>query len=344
MTSKPPHVVAVLAYPGMSLYETGIVTEVFGVSWPDLPTPWYEVRLCGEAARFDTIGGGALRVPYGLDALAEADTIVVPSVADADVPPTQRLVRALADAYRRGARMASICSGAFALAGTGLLDGRRATTHWIYAERLAARYPAIEVDPRPLFVDEGDVLTSAGSTAGLDLCLHLVRRDHGSAVANLLARRLVSQPYRDGGQAQYIESPVRVADEPDAVARSMEWALGRLDEEITVQRLAASVRLSPRTYLRHFTAATGTSPIRWLIRQRIEASLRLLETTAMPIEEVATAVGFASAVTYRHHFAKQLKVTPSAYRRSFRGAAAAASGSSGTATPGRATPSARAAG
>lgn len=315
------HVVAVLAYDRMSLYETGIVTEVFGVSWPDLPEPWYDVRLCAERpARLDTIGGGRLSAPHGLEAFAGADTIVVPSVADVEVLPSPALVDALRAAHRRGARIASICSGAFALAGAGLLDGRPATTHWIYAGRLAERYPAVRVDPRPLFVDDGDVLTSAGSTAGLDLCLNLVRRDHGAAVANLLARRLVAQPYRDGGQAQYIESPVRSEPGPGDVARSMEWALQRLDEPITVERLAASVHLAARTYLRHFTQATGTSPIRWLIAQRVEASLTLLETTGTPIEEVATAVGFQSAVTYRHHFTRQLKVSPSAYRRGFRGA------------------------
>ncbi|MGH3359202.1 MAG: helix-turn-helix domain-containing protein [Nocardioidaceae bacterium] len=313
-----PHRVAVLAYEGMSLFETGIVTEVFGVRWPDLPEPWYELRLCAERST-STLGGGRLRTAHGLDAFETADTIIVPSVTDVDDEPSPRLVAALRRAHRRGARVASICSGAFALAGAGLLDGRRATTHWIYADRLTARYPAVEVDPRPLFVDGGDVLTSAGSVAGLDLCLHLVRRDFGGAVANRLARRLVAPPYRDGGQAQYIESPVRAADSGGDVARSMAWALQRLDRPITVEMLAASVHLSPRTYLRHFTAATGTSPIRWLIAQRVEASLTLLETTSTPIEEIAVAVGFQSAVTFRHHFTKQLKVAPSAYRRSFRG-------------------------
>ncbi|UYM07494.1 helix-turn-helix domain-containing protein [Solicola gregarius] len=324
MTSnRRSHRVAVLAYEGMSLFETGIVTEVFGVRWPDLPEPWYDLTLCSERrGATPTVGGATLRTSMGLDGFEAADTIIVPSVSDVDVPTSPRLVAALRAAHERGVRIASICSGAFALAGAGLLDGRGATTHWIYAERLAERFPAVEVDPRPLFVDEGDLLTSAGSAAGLDLCLHLVRRDHGGAVANRLARRLVAQPYRDGGQAQYIESPVRAADSGDDIARSMAWALERLDEPLTMEALATSVHLSPRTYLRHFTAATGTSPIRWLIAQRVEASLALLETTSMPIEEVAAAVGFQSAVTYRHHFAAALKIAPSAYRRSFRGARA----------------------
>lgn len=309
-----------LVYDGMSLFETGIVTEVFGVRWPDLPVPWYELTLCSERrGPTATVGGGMLRTAQGLDGFDGADTIIVPSVSDVDAAISRRLQNALRAARDRGARIASICSGAFALAGAGLLDGRRATTHWMYATRLAARYPSIEVDPAPLFVDEGDVLTSAGSAAGLDLCLHLVRRDHGGAVANRLARRLVAQPYRDGGQAQYIESPVREDAAGGEVARSMAWALERLDEPLTVESLAASVHLSPRTYLRHFTAATGTSPIRWLIAQRIDASLALLEASTMPIEDIATTVGFQSAVTFRHHFTKQLKIAPSAYRRSFTG-------------------------
>ncbi|WP_375002286.1 helix-turn-helix domain-containing protein [Aeromicrobium sp. CTD01-1L150] len=322
---RSPHVVAVLAYDGMSLYETGVVTEVFGVAWPDLPEPWYDVRLCAERpGGFGTVGGAVLTAPHGLEAFAAADTVVIPSISDVEVPPSAELVDALRAAHRRGARIASICSGAFALAGAGLLDKRPATTHWLYAERLAERYPSVEVDPLPLFVDAGDVLTSAGSTAGLDLCLHLVRRDFGGAVANLLARRLVSQPHRDGGQAQYIESPVRVDGERHEVARSMDWARERLSEPLTLEDLAASAHLSPRTYLRHFTAATGTSPIRWLIAQRIEASLGLLETTNASIEEISAAVGFQSAVTFRHHFSRQVKITPSAYRRAFRSGATSA--------------------
>lgn len=317
------HRVAVLAYEGMSLFETGIVTEVFGVAWPDLPERWYDLTLCAERrVATTTLGGASLRTANGLDGFESADTIVIPSVSDVDVPTSRRLVAALRAAHERGARIASICSGAFALADAGLLDGRRATTHWLYADRLARRYPEIDVDPRPLFVDAGSVLTSAGSMAGLDLCLHLVRRDHGGAVANRLARRLVAQPHRDGGQAQYIESPVAADDAGDVIAHSMAWALERLDRPLTVEALAANAHLSPRTYLRRFTAATGTSPIRWLIAQRVEASLALLETTGMPIEEVATAVGFQSAVTYRHHFTAALKVAPSAYRKTFRETAA----------------------
>jgi AraC family transcriptional activator FtrA len=312
--------VAVLAYSGMSLFETGIVTEIFGVRWPGVPDPWYELVICAEdPGVVSTVGGGALQTPHGLDALAAADTVVIPSVSDVDAPISLELTEALQRAHERGARIASICSGAFALAAAGLLDGRRATTHWIYADRLRERFPAVEVDPRPLFIDDGDVLTSAGSASGLDLCLHLVRQDLGGAVANQLARRLVAQPFRDGGQAQYIETPVRTEDPDDPIARSMAWALEHLDEPISLEALARFLHMAPRTYLRHFTRTTGTSPIKWLIAQRVEASLPLLEATSTPIEEVATAVGFQTAVTYRHHFSYQMKVAPSAYRRSFQG-------------------------
>jgi AraC family transcriptional regulator, transcriptional activator FtrA len=242
----------------------------------------------------------------------------VPSVADVTADQSAEVVAALRLAHRRGSRMVSICSGAFALAAAGLLDGRRATTHWRYADTLQRRYPAVDVDPTPLYVDDGDVLTSAGCAAGLDLCLHLVRRDHGASVANAIARRLVVQPHRAGGQAQYIEAPMPADADDTRVADSMTWALTRLAEPITVRILADRAHMSPRTYLRHFSRTTGTSPIRWLIVQRVQASLPLLETTDLPIEEVAATVGFERAVTYRHHFSQAMRTSPSAYRRTFR--------------------------
>jgi AraC family transcriptional activator FtrA len=212
----------------------------------------------------------------------------------------------------------SICSGAFALAAAGLLDGRRATTHWRYADLLRERYPKVEVDPEPLYTDEGDVLTSAGCAAGLDLAMHIVRKDYGAAVANAVARRLVIQPYRAGGQAQYIESPVPPEPGDASVARSLGWALEHLAEPIGVPDLAKQAGLSPRTYLRHFVKATGTTPGKWLIAQRVHAALTMLETGDAPVEEIASAAGFATPVTLRHHFAKQLRTSPSAYRQTFR--------------------------
>lgn len=321
------HSVAVLAYAGMSAFELGIVTEIFGVRWPGIDGPWYDLTVCVEdgspelAGSVEMIGGARLSSPHGLAELAAADTVIVPSVSSSvvsGVEPSSRLVEALRSAHARGARVVSICTGAFALAGAGLLDGRRATTHWYYADALRERYPSVRVDPTPLFIDHGDVLTSAGSAAGIDLCLHLVSADHGAAVANLLARRLVVQPYRDGGQAQYIESAVAVQADDDRIAASMAWALEHLSEPITLQTLARQASMSVRTYVRHFAQSTGTSPIRWLTSQRIQASMALLETTNAPVEQISAAVGFETPVTFRHHFRQVMRTSPSAYRRGFR--------------------------
>ncbi|MFI7453618.1 transcriptional regulator FtrA [Nonomuraea sp. NPDC049714] len=310
--------VSVLAYDGMSVFETGIVTEVFGLPRPEFDVPWYDLTMCAEdPGPLRVIGGASLYTPHGLDAFATAQTVIVPGVSDITADPSPELVAALRQAHRRGARIMSICSGAFALAGAGLLDGRRATTHWRYADQLRRRHPGVDVDPGVLYIDNGDVLTSAGSAAGLDLCLHIVRRDFGAAIANAVARRLVIQPHRDGGQAQFIEAPMSAHSDDDRVARSMAWALANLPSPITVDALARQARMSARTYLRHFTRSTGTTPIRWLIDQRIQASLALLETTGTPIEEIARTVGFDTAVTYRHHFAQAMRTSPSAYRRAF---------------------------
>ncbi|WP_212761183.1 helix-turn-helix domain-containing protein [Nocardia uniformis] len=319
MSSMRRPTVSVLAYDGMTAFETGIVTEVFGLVWPDIDADWYELTICTEDRQpVRMIGGATLSSPHGLDDLAAADTVIVPSVADPAAESSPELVAALRLAHQRGSRVVSICSGAFALAAAGLLDGRRATTHWRYADQLRRRYPAIEVDPRPLFVDDGAVLTSAGCAAGLDLCLHIVRTDFGAAIANAVARRLVVQPHREGGQAQYIEAPVVADADDDRVASSMTWARRHLAEPITVDLLASKAHMSTRTYLRHFNRCAGTSPIRWLIGQRIQASLALLETTDMPVERIAATVGFDTPVTFRHHFHAAMHTSPSAYRRTFR--------------------------
>jgi AraC family transcriptional activator FtrA len=318
-TSPERRTVSVLAYAGMSVFETGIVTEVFGIPRPEFDLPWYDLTVCAERpGPVPLIGGAHLDTPYGLDVFARASTVIVPGVADVTADPSPELTNALQLAHQRGARVMSICSGAFALAAAGLLDGRRATTHWRYADLLRRRFPAVNVDPNVLYVDHGDVLTSAGSAAGLDLCLHIIRQDHGAAIANAVARRLVTQPHRDGGQAQFIEAPMTNAPDDDGVARSMDWALAHLTQPITVETLARSARMSSRTYLRHFARSTGTSPIRWLISQRVQASLALLETTNAPIERIATAVGFDTPVTYRHHFSHTMQTSPAAYRRAFR--------------------------
>ncbi|MFC0624059.1 GlxA family transcriptional regulator [Kribbella deserti] len=311
--------VSVLAYDGMTSFESGIVIEIFGLSWPDIGRPWYELTVCTETPQpVRVLGGATLSTPYGLDVFAAADTVVVPSVADPRAETSPELIAALRQAYERGARIVSICSGAFALAAAGILDGRRATTHWQYADLLRERYPDIMVDPEPLYTDEGNVLTSAGCAAGLDLCLHLVRKDLGADVANAVARRMIIQPHRAGGQAQYIESPLAPEPADAPVARSLAWALEHLADQIGVQELADRAGLSTRTYLRHFTRATGTSPSKWLIAQRVQASLVMLESGDAPIEEIATAVGFATPVTFRHHFSRLVQTSPSSYRRTFR--------------------------
>jgi AraC family transcriptional regulator, transcriptional activator FtrA len=315
----PSGTVAVLAYPGMSVFETGIVTEVFGLPRPELDVAWYRLTVCAERpGPVPVVGGAALTTPYGLDELAGADTVIVPGVSDVRADPSPALVDALRRAHARGARIVSICSGAFALAGAGLLDGRPATTHWRYAATLRRRYPRVLLDPDVLYIDDGEIMTSAGSAAGLDLCIHLVRRDHGPAIANAVARRLVVAPHRDGGQAQFVEAPVAEDPHDDRIAASMAWALAHLAEPLTVAVLARQARMSTRSYLRHFARCSGSTPIRWLTGQRVQASLALLATGGAPVDEVAARVGFESPATFRYHFGRAMHTSPSAYRRAFR--------------------------
>jgi AraC family transcriptional activator FtrA len=315
----PGHAVAVLAYPGMSVFETGIVTEVFGLPRPEFEVDWYRLTICTERpGPLPLVGGAHLRAAAGLDGFARADTVIIPGVPDVHADPSAELIAALRLAHRRGTRIVSICSGAFALAGAGLLDGRPATTHWRYATVFRQRYPLVKLDPDVLYIDDGEILTSAGSAAGLDLCVHLVRRDFGPAIANAVARRLVIPPHRDGGQAQFIEAPVAGDPGDDRIARSMAWAVEHLAQPLTVAALARQASMSTRSYLRHFARCSGTTPIRWLITQRIQASLALLETGGMPVERVAARVGFDSPATFRHHFTEAMHTSPSAYRRAFR--------------------------
>ncbi|GAA3584145.1 transcriptional regulator FtrA [Nonomuraea rosea] len=312
------HRVGVLAFDGMAPFELGCVVELFGLPRPELDVPWYDLTVCAETLEpLRVVGGFSMQAAHGLDVLAEADTVIVPGVADVRGPVSAALVSALRQAHARGARMVSICSGAFALAAAGLLDGRAATTHWKYAELLQERYPAVAVNPSVLYVDEGDVLTSAGSAAGLDLLVHLVRNDHGPNVANAVARRLVIPPHREGGQAQFIQAAVTPVEDDDAVARAMSWALDNLARPISVAELAGVAHMSERSFIRHFNRQTGTSPLRWVISQRVAASLPMLESTGAPVEEIGAAVGFESPVTFRHHFTRAMRTSPSAYRRAF---------------------------
>ena len=319
------HSVAILAYDGMSGFESGLAAEIFGMTElspmfsAGISRPWYSVKLCAETPQLRMLGGATVHTPYGLADLAEADTVIIPSIRDVTEPPSPELLDAITAAHQRKSRLVSICSGAFALAAAGLLDGRTATTHWIYVDLLQQRYPDVDVDPAPLYVDGGDVLTSAGCAAGLDLCLHIVRSDHGARVANDVARRLVVSPHRSGGQAQYIETPVPEPTVDGGIAAGMAWALQNLDAPISLDQMARQSMMSRRTYLRQFADATGTTPIKWLIGQRIQASLELLESSSLSIEQIAARVGFESPVTYRHHFTRRLKTTPTDYRSCFTG-------------------------
>lgn len=315
-----PHRVSVLVLPGMAPFETGAVVEVFGLPRPEVPGPWYTLDVCtpDTARPVPMVGGISMAVSHGLDVLGAADTVIVPATVDVETGPDHRVVTAVRQAHERGARVVSICSGAFTLAAAGLLDGRRATTHWRYADMFRRRFPAVELDPDVLWVDHGDVLTSAGSAAGIDLCLHLVRSDLGSVVANTVARRLVVPPHRDGGQAQFIAAPVPDTSGSDGVSAAIAAVLRDIAAPVTVASMARTALMSERTFLRRFTERTGTSPMRWVVGQRVQASLPLLEAADLSVEEVAAAVGIAAPATFRHHFGRIMRTSPSAYPRMFR--------------------------
>ncbi|MFD7982797.1 helix-turn-helix domain-containing protein [Kitasatospora indigofera] len=309
--------VSIAVTEGVMHFELAAACEVFGVDRSDIADPWYEFTVCGPPGA--RVGGRfRLEPDHGLDRLARAGTVIVPAWADLDAAPPADLLEAVRAAHRAGARVASLCTGAFVLAAAGLLDGRRATTHWLHAAELAARYPRVRVDADVLYVDEGSVLTSAGKAAAMDLCLHLVRLDHGAAVANAVARRLVVPPHRAGGQAQFVPSPMPARRTAHPLAELLSWALRRLDRPITVEDLARQANMSSRNLARHFHATTGTTPLRWLLAQRIHRAQELLETTDHSIEAIATATGMGTATTLRRHFNRTLGVPPDAYRRTFR--------------------------
>jgi AraC family transcriptional activator FtrA len=273
--------------------------------------------VCGlERGALKATGGLKIVPQEGIEGLAKAGTIIIPGWRTDEQPP-QHLVNTLIRAHARGSRLVSICSGVFVVAATGLLNRRRATTHWLYAAKLANKYPEIQVEPDVLYVDEGQILTSAGSAAGIDLCLHIVRRDFGARIANQVARRLVVYPHREGGQAQFIDRAVGNEDSP-WFSELLEWAQRHIEEELPVERLAAQAGMSKRTLARHFTEATGTSPADWIISLRVSRAKELLETTSRTIEEIATHCGFGSAPTLRHHFRERVRISPVAYRAHFR--------------------------
>ncbi|WP_329114248.1 helix-turn-helix domain-containing protein [Streptomyces sp. NBC_01353] len=307
--------VALAVTDGMLHFELSVAYEVFGADLSRVADPWYSVFVCGPGpVRF---GRFLMDPDHGLDRLPYADMVIVPGWADVDREPPAELVDAVRAAHEAGARVASLCTGAFVLAAAGLLDGRRATTHWAHTDVLAARYPRVEVDPDVLYVDNGSVLTSAGKAAAMDLCLHLVRRDHGSAVANTVARRLVVPPHRAGGQAQFVTAPVPAQDD-HPLAELFPWATERLDQAMTVEDLARRANMSSRNLGRHFRAVTGTTPLQWLLTQRIRRAQELLETTGDSVDAIAEATGMGTATTLRRHFNRTIGVPPDTYRRTFR--------------------------
>lgn len=311
MISAMSHRVAVLALPAVVLFDLATPCELLARD--------YEVAVCtSEPGPLATTSGASLLVERGLEEVVEADTVLVPGLDPASWPPAAAALDALRAAHSRGARVASICTGAFVLGAAGLLDGRRATTHWQHAARLAELFPRTQVDPNVLYVDEGDLLTSAGVAAGIDLCLHLLRRDHGAEAANAAARRTVVAPHRSGGQAQFIEQAVPERDDGGLEA-TRTWALEHLERPLTVAALARHACTSERTFARRFRAETGTTPLRWLHAQRIERARALLETSDLPIEAVARRCGFGSAAVLRQHFRRATATTPTGYRRTFGG-------------------------
>ncbi|MER6913512.1 helix-turn-helix domain-containing protein [Streptomyces sp. NPDC000594] len=317
--------VAVVLLDVVHPFELGVLCEVFGHDRSDDGLPVYDFAVVSAAGpRLRTHAGFEIATPHGLDRLEEADLIALPTGGDY---PTraypEELLTALRHAAGRGARLLSVCTGAFVLGAAGLLDGRRCTTHWRHARALAERFPRAIVDPGVLYIEEGPVITSAGTAAAIDASLHVLRQEHGPRVANTVARRMVVPPHRDGGQAQYIERPLPSA-RCDTVGTVLAWMEHHLDREITVEGLAERAHMSPRTFARRFRQETGTTPYRWLLRQRILLSQQLLETTDDTVETIAGRTGFGTAALLRHHFLRTLETTPHAYRRTFRGPSAGA--------------------
>ncbi|WP_105975402.1 GlxA family transcriptional regulator [Streptomyces geranii] len=316
--------VAVVLLDGVHPFELGVVCEVFGLDRSDEGLPVYDFAVASaEGPTLNTHAGFSVRLEHGLERLESADLIAVPAgqtYAAREYPP--ELLDALCRAVDRGARVLSVCSGVFVLAAAGLLDGRRCAVHWRHADELARRYPQVKVEPDVLYVDAGPVITSAGTAAGIDACLHLVREEHGPEVANAIARRMVVPPHRDGGQAQYIERPLP-RSRCDTVGEVLVWMERHLDEEVTVEQLAERAHMSPRTFARRFQQETGTTPYRWILRQRVLLAQQLLEATDETMDTIAWRTGFGNAAALRHQFVRSLGTTPQAYRRTFKGPEAA---------------------
>jgi AraC family transcriptional activator FtrA len=318
--AQPTHgpLVVAVAFDRLCMFEFGIAVEIFGLPRPEMGADWYRFAIAAaEPPPLRGPGGLELRGDGGLELLGAADLIVLPGWRDAREDPPQPLVAAIQAAHARGARVMSLCSGVFVLAKAGLLKGRTATTHWRYAELLRERYPDVLVDADGLYADEGTVLSSAGSAAGIDLCLHVVRRDFGPAAANMVARRLVAPPHREGGQAQYVERAVAPAREGARLGPLFDWMRARLHEPLSTKRLAAQAGMSERTLMRRFKAATGLAPGEWLLEERLAQAKSLLEESGRSIDDVAAGCGLGSGENLRRHFRRRYGASPGGYRARF---------------------------
>jgi transcriptional regulator GlxA family with amidase domain len=318
-TGKERHVVAVAVTDDAPVFELAVPCEVFGIDRSDLADPWYELRLCAvEPGPARLASGLQVAAPHPLDDLVDADTVVVAACSrDIQTAPPPALVEAVREAHRRGKRIVTLCAGAYILAAAGLLDGRRATLHWMNGPDVADRFPAVDFDTRALYIDDGDILTSAGTGATIDLCLHVVRSDFGAAVANEVARRMVVPPHREGGQTQYTTPQPRL-ERVDSLAPVLEWARARLHEPLTIPQLARRAHLSERTFARRFQAGLGTTALQWLLQERVRLAQELLETTDETVESIAGRTGFGTAANLRHHFRRITSVSPQSYRQAFR--------------------------
>jgi transcriptional regulator GlxA family with amidase domain len=314
------HTVAVAVTDGVPLFEFAVPYEIFGIDRTDIVRPWYSLKLCAaEPGPLHTAAGLQVHALHGFDEMRTAETILIPALARStqNNPPAD-LVDLVRQAHDEGRRVVSLCTGAYVLAAAGILNGRRATTHWMNAVDFTGRFPLVRLDPDVLYVDDGDVFTSAGTAAAIDLCLHLVRRDHGSAVANEVARRMVVPPHRDGGQSQYVRPAAAPPQDDEHLSRVLDWALHRLDQPLTVAQLAAQAHLTSRTFARRFRDRLGTTPLQWLVEQRIRRAQELLETTDESIDWIAQRAGFGTAANLRQHFQRVTSVPPQTYRHVFR--------------------------
>lgn len=313
-------VVAVIAFDGISPFHLAVPCAVFGRDRTGAEIPEFELLVCSaEGGELKTSAGFTISTCHGLEGLLRAEIIIVPSWRDTDVMPPQTLLEALRQAHERSALIVGLCLGSFVLAAAGLLNGRRATTHWHWAGVLASRYPDIRVDPDVLYVDEGDLITSAGTAAAIDCCLHIVRVRYGNRIANHIARRMVVSPHRQGGQAQYIQQPVPDVSGIDHFANVLEWMRSNLDQPHSLDSLAKRALMTRRTFTRRFKQVMGVTVASWLLGQRIILAQQLLESTDESIDMIALTSGFGSAASLRQHFAQALKISPSNYRREFQG-------------------------